>query len=100
MVLKGAHTVIARPEGLVQLSPFANPGLASGGTGDVLSGVIVALLAQGLSPGDAACCGVYLHAAAAEAVAQRFGNAGAAASDLLDILPRTLHGLRQAIKSG
>ena len=100
VVLKGAHTVIARPGGLVHVSPFANPGLASGGTGDVLSGVIVALLAQGLSPGDAACCGVYLHASAAGAVVDRLGNAGAAASDLLEALPRAIDSLRHAKNSG
>jgi NAD(P)H-hydrate epimerase len=100
VVLKGANTVIARPEGLVHVSPFANPGLASGGTGDVLSGVIVALLAQGLSPGDAACCGVYLHALAAGLVTERLGNVGAAASDLLDALPRAIDSLRYAKQSG
>ena len=96
VVLKGANTVIARPDGLVHVSPFANPGLASGGTGDVLSGVIVAFLAQGLSPGDAACSGVYLHAVAAGIVSKRMGNAGAAASDLLDALPKAIHSLRQS----
>jgi NAD(P)H-hydrate epimerase len=100
VVLKGAHTVIARPEGLVHVSPFANPGLASGGTGDVLSGVIVALLAQGLAPGDAACCGVWLHALAAGSVTERLGSAGAAASDLLDALPRAIASLRHANKPG
>jgi NAD(P)H-hydrate epimerase len=98
VVLKGANTVIARPDGLVHVSPFANPGLASGGTGDVLSGVIAALLAQGLSPGDAACCGVYLHAVAAGIVSQRLGSAGAAASDLLVALPRAIDSLWQSKK--
>ena len=84
----------------MHVSPFANPVLASGGTGDVLSGVIVSLLAQGLPPGDAACCGVYLHALAAGSVAQRLGNAGAAASDLLDALPRAIDSLRYSEKSG
>ena len=100
VVLKGANTLIARPGGKVHVSPFANPVLASGGTGDVLSGVIVSLLAQGLPPGDAACCGVYLHALAAGSVAQRLGNAGAAASDLLDALPRAIDSLRYSEKSG
>ncbi len=98
VVLKGANTVIAHPDGLVHVSPFANPGLASGGTGDVLSGIIVALLAQGLPPGHAACCGVYLHGVAAEIVAQRLGAAGSAASDLLEALPRAIHRLRQSRK--
>jgi NAD(P)H-hydrate epimerase len=83
VVLKGAHTVIASPQGQVRLSPFANPALASAGTGDVLAGVIGGLLAQGLSPVDAATCGVYLHGAAAEELRQQLGDAGLVASDLL-----------------
>ena len=74
VVLKGAHTVIAAPGQPVAVAPFVNPGLATGGTGDVLSGVIVSLLAQGLGPYDAACCGVYLHGMAALQVTGRLGN--------------------------
>ena len=96
VVLKGAHTVIASPGKPVQIAPFANPGLATGGTGDVLSGVIVSLLAQGLSPYEAAAVGVYLHASAAEMVTSHIGRAGLAASDLLDALPLALHDLRRA----
>ena len=96
VALKGAHTVIAEPAGMVRVSPFANPGLASGGTGDVLSGVIAGLLAQGLPPSDAACCGVYLHGHAAETVRARLGDAGMVASDLVQELPRTIRDLRAA----
>ena len=96
LVLKGAHTVIAGPGEPVRVAPFANPGLATGGTGDVLSGVIVSLLAQGLPPPDAAAVGVYLHAAAAQSVTGRLGQAGLAASDLLDALPVAIAGLRRA----
>ena len=88
--------MIAGPGEPVQISPFANPGLATGGTGDVLSGVIVSLLAQGLSPLDGAMAGVYLHASAAEIVTNRIGRAGLAASDLLDALPLALHNLQRA----
>ena len=88
VVLKGAYTVIASPEGLTRVSPFANPGLASGGTGDVLAGVIGGLLAQGLSLFDAATCGVYLHAAAAEELRRDMGDSGLMASDLLPEIPR------------
>jgi NAD(P)H-hydrate epimerase len=95
VVLKGAHTVIAEPGGLVRVSPFANPGLASGGTGDVLAGIIAGLLAQGLSPADAACCGVYLHGRVAEAVRDRMGDAGTIASDLIERLPETIGRLRR-----
>ena len=94
VVLKGAHTVIAAPGQPVAVAPFANPGLATGGTGDVLSGVIVSLLAQGLGPYDAACCGVYLHGMAALSVTDRLGNAGLAASDLLAALPEAMRRLR------
>jgi hydroxyethylthiazole kinase-like uncharacterized protein yjeF len=94
VVLKGAHTVIAAPGQPVAVAPFANPGLATGGTGDVLSGVIVSLLAQGLGPYDAACCGVYLHGMAALSVTSWLGNAGLAASDLLGALPEAMRRLR------
>ena len=95
VVLKGAHTVIATPDGTCRVSPFANPGLASGGTGDVLTGIIAGLLAQGSSPEDAACCGVYLHAAAAETVQGEMGDTGTLAGDLLPVLPAVIAGIRQ-----
>ncbi len=94
VALKGAHTVIAEPAGMVRISPFANPGLASGGTGDVLSGIITGLMAQGLSPDDAACCGVYLHGQVAEEVRDRSGDAGMVASDLMEGLPIAINRLR------
>ena len=90
LVLKGAHTVIASPGEPVRIAPFANPGLATGGTGDVLSGVIVSLLAQGLPPYIASAAGVYLHAAAARNATNRIGQAGLVASDLLDALPAAI----------
>ena len=90
VALKGAYTVVSEPDGLVRVSPFANPGLASGGTGDVLSGIIVGLMAQGLEPGRAAACGVYLHGLAGEKAVQNKGNAGTIASDLVDLLPETI----------
>ena len=96
LVLKGAHTVIASPGEPLRIAPFANPGLATGGTGDVLSGVIAALLAQGLPPPVAAAVGVCVHAAAGQRVADRLGQAGLAASDLLDALPPAIAALRRA----
>lgn len=95
VVLKGAYTVIAAPDGRAKLNPVANPGLASAGTGDVLSGAIAGLLAQGLSPFDAACCGVYLHAMAGEAVREELGDAGMIAGDLLPPLPLTIKRLKE-----
>ncbi len=82
VVLKGARTVVAAPDGSAAVAPFENPALASGGTGDVLAGTIGALLAQGLAPFDAARLGVHLHGAAGEAVRHRVGDAGLLASDL------------------
>jgi NAD(P)H-hydrate epimerase len=87
VVLKGAKTVIAGPDGLVAIAPFENPAMATGGTGDVLSGTIGALLAQGLGPWDAARLGVYLHGLAGEAIRDRIGDAGLLAGDLPDALP-------------
>lgn len=87
VVLKGARTVIADPDGQVAVAPFENPALATGGTGDVLAGVIGALLAQGLPPFAAARLGVYLHGMAGDIVRERLGDAGLLASDLCDALP-------------
>ena len=84
VVLKGAATVIASPDGELAVAPFENPALASGGTGDVLAGTIGSLLAQGLDPYAAARLGVYLHGLAGDQVRERFGDAGLLASDLPD----------------
>lgn len=82
VLLKGARTVIASPAGDVAISPFANAILATAGSGDVLSGVIGALLAQGVSPFDSACLGAYLHGAAGEKISATLGDAGMLASEL------------------
>jgi NAD(P)H-hydrate epimerase len=87
VVLKGAKTLIAEPDGSATVAPFENPALATGGTGDVLSGVIGALLAQGLEPGPAARLGVFLHGTAGDIVRDRIGDAGLLASDLPDSIP-------------
>lgn len=87
VILKGARTVIADPDGQAAVAPFENPALATGGTGDVLAGVVGALLAQGLSPERAARVGVYLHGMAGDLVRERLGDAGLLASDLCDALP-------------
>ncbi len=100
VVLKGAHTVVAAPQGGLRISSVANPGLASAGTGDVLAGAIAGLLAQGLSVFDGAACGVYLHGEAAEMVKEKLGDAGLVASDLLPVLPLVIKKLKQKSKSG
>ena len=95
IVLKGAYTVIAAPGGQARVSPIANPGLASAGTGDVLAGAIAGLVAQGLSLFDAAACGVFLHSEAGEMVKARLGDAGMIASDLLPALPLVIKQLKE-----
>ena len=87
VVLKGARTVIAAPDGQVAVAPFENPALATGGTGDVLAGTIGALLAQGLDTYAAARLGVYLHGLAGESLRDRFGDAGLLAGDLPEQMP-------------
>ena len=87
VVLKGACTVISTPDGRTAISQSANPGLASAGTGDVLSGIIAGLVAQSLSLFDAAAAGVFLHGEAGELVRSRLGDTGMVASDLLELLP-------------
>lgn len=93
VVLKGARTVVAAPDGSCAVAEAANPALATAGTGDILAGVIASLLAQGLAPRDAAVAGVHLHAAAGASVAARTGDAGMLASDLLPELPRARRAL-------
>ncbi len=94
VVLKGAYTVIAGPEGRCRISPYANPGLASAGTGDVLAGIIAGLAAQGLKLFEAASLGVYLHGEAGERVRAELGDAGMIASDLLPAIPKVIKELK------
>ena len=93
LVLKGARSVIADASGWLWVNPTGNPGMASGGMGDVLSGILGGLLAQGLPPAEAACLGVYLHGAAADRVAAD-GEVGLLASDVIAGLRQGLHRLR------
>ena len=90
LVLKGAQTVVAAPDGRASLNSTGNPALASGGTGDVLTGLIGGFLAQGLAPWDAARLGVYLHGLAADFFVSRHGSRGMIAGDLLAVLPQIL----------
>jgi hydroxyethylthiazole kinase-like uncharacterized protein yjeF len=84
IVLKGARTVVADLSGEVRVNPTGNPGMATGGTGDVLSGIVGAFLAQGLAPVDAASVGVLAHGLAGDAAARRWGRLGLIASDLTE----------------
>lgn len=82
VLLKGAYVVVAAADGRACVSPFANPLLASGGTGDVLSGVVAGFLAQGLDPFDAACCAAYVGGMAGDAIRDELGDSGLLAGDL------------------
>lgn len=90
VLLKGAHTVVAAPDGQTGVLPFALPTLATAGSGDVLAGAIVALLAQGLAPYEAAVTGAYLHGQAGLLILQTAGVGGAVAHDIIDQFPRAL----------
>lgn len=94
VVLKGATTVVAEPEGRSAIHDGGNPALATAGTGDVLAGAIAGLLAQGCPPFEAACAGVYLHAAAGQILRAELGDAGTIASDLLLRLPLAIKQLK------
>ncbi len=94
VVLKGATTVIAAPDGRSMVNANGNPALATAGTGDVLAGAIAGLLAQGLDLFSAATLGVYLHAAAGALVLEDLGDTGVLASDLLLRLPLAIKNLR------
>ena len=87
LVLKGALTVIASGEGDIYINPTGNPGMAKGGSGDILAGMIASYAAQGISAADAACLGVYLHGLAGDIAKDRLSELGMLPSDLLDILP-------------
>jgi hydroxyethylthiazole kinase-like uncharacterized protein yjeF len=94
VVLKGARTVVAHPDGRISEDPHSLAALASGGTGDVLAGLIGGLIAQGSDPFTAAVTGVYVHAEAGRRVAQRLGESGLLAGDLLLEIPPVMQALR------
>jgi NAD(P)H-hydrate epimerase len=96
VVLKGARTVIGRPDGLIAVCPTGNPGMATAGTGDVLTGMLVGLLAQGLSSWDAACTATYVHGYAGDLASQQLGQAGMLARDLIAQIPYALQRLQTA----
>ncbi len=90
LVLKGAHSIVASPDGVLAVNPTGNPGMATAGTGDVLTGMIGALLAQGLAAREAAIAGVYLHGIAGDLAARRRGKIGMIAGDLVEEIPTAL----------
>ena len=100
LVLKTARTLIAEPGGQVFLVPTGNPGLASGGTGDVLTGLIAGLAAQGRAPGLAARAGVFLHGLAGDLAARGIGAEAMIASDVLAALPEAIRQVKEAESRG
>jgi len=87
LVLKGARSLIALPDGTVRVNPTGNAALAAGGSGDVLTGLIGGLLARGFSPGKAAVGGTYVHGLAADLLAEKTGVSGLLAGELLPVIP-------------
>jgi hydroxyethylthiazole kinase-like uncharacterized protein yjeF len=100
VVLKGNRTVIATPEEEVYINQTGNPGMASGGMGDILTGMIGGLVAQGLPPLEAAKWGVFLHGLAGDRAAQQIGEIPLIASDIIDYLPDTLSEVTARANSG
>jgi NAD(P)H-hydrate epimerase len=95
IVLKGHQTIVACPTGRMAVNSTGNPGMASGGTGDVLTGAVGAFLAAGLRAWDAARLAVFVHGDAGDRAARRVGQDGMIASDLIDELPASLAALRR-----
>lgn len=95
VVLKGARTLIAMPDGRLRINPTGNPGMASAGMGDVLSGIIGGLGVQGLGDDEAVWTGVYLHGAAGDRLKSQKGEMGMIASDLIEDLPETILAIRE-----
>ena len=96
IVLKGAHTSISTPEGIVYYNSTGNAGMATGGSGDVLTGIITALLGQKYTPLEAALLGVYLHGKSADLAVEKLGEESLIASDIIDYLPRAFIATREA----
>lgn len=88
IVLKGAYTIVIAPDGTCRFNTTGNPGMATGGSGDVLTGILLALLAQGYAPGDAAALGVCVHGRAGDLAAEELGQIGMTAGDIIAHLPQ------------
>jgi ADP-dependent NAD(P)H-hydrate dehydratase / NAD(P)H-hydrate epimerase len=96
VVLKGHQTLVATPDGMVGVNPTGNPGMATGGMGDVLGGMIAALLARRAEPFEAARAGVYLHGLAGDIVRDEACDIGISANDVAEMIPRAIARLRGA----
>ena len=89
-VLKGSKTVVAIPDGTIYINPMGNSGMAKGGSGDVLTGIIAGMAGQGVKPSDAAVAGVYLHGLAGDIAALKKGKFGMLPSDIIEELPQVI----------
>jgi ADP-dependent NAD(P)H-hydrate dehydratase / NAD(P)H-hydrate epimerase len=94
VVLKGYQTLVAEPDGHVFVNPTGNPGMATGGMGDVLSGVVATLLGRNIDPLDAACTAVYLHGLAGDILKEEIGDIGLFATEVADRIPRAIQRAR------
>jgi NAD(P)H-hydrate epimerase len=90
VLLKGHRTLLASPDGTLRVNPTGNPGLASGGTGDVLTGVVAGFLAAGLEADAALALAAFLHGLAADRAVELLGETSLVATDLLDFLPEVI----------
>ena len=93
VILKGHHSLVASPDGVVTVNPTGCPGMAKGGSGDVLTGMIGAFLAKGMPAGKAALAGAYLHGMAGELCQKALGEESILARDLIDAIPRAFKSL-------
>ena len=96
VVLKGAHTSITTPEGKVLFNSTGNPGMSKGGSGDVLTGIILSLLAQGYTPENAAVIGVYLHGTAGDIAVSESSFESIIASDIINSIGKAFNRIRKS----
>jgi len=98
VVLKGHNTIVASPTGELFINITGNPGMATAGSGDVLSGIIIGLMAQGMRATSAAVAGVYIHGCCGDRAAELTGQRGLVAGDLIEYLPAVLCELENCIQ--
>ena len=94
IVIKGAYSAITTPEGKCYFNPTGNPGMATAGSGDVLTGIILSLLAQEYTPFEACRLGVYIHGLAGDIAAEKYGEECMIASDIISCLPEAFKIIR------
>ena len=99
ILLKGAHSCIATPDGICYYNTTGNPGMATAGSGDVLTGIVTGLLAQGYSSKEALCLGVYLHGAAGDIGIKNLGEESLIARDIINYLPKAFLELTDSLES-